>query len=221
MIELYQIPSSPYCIVIRRLLEAAGQRFKLINIPPGDRSQIWRLTRERYYSVPLLRDGRIVLFEVDENSQVLAKYLDQKLELGLFPADWEGVQSLLWRYFENEIEGATFKLNDIHWRQQVKASDRLAFVRHKERRFGRGCLEQWRLDQPQLLNQLATSLLPCEEMLFGKRFLLGDRPLFVDFDLCGMLGNFLFSGEYELPAAHSRLQTWYNRMQQLKLDLVA
>jgi glutathione S-transferase len=221
MIELYQLPYSPYCIVIRHLLEASDARFKLINIPPGDRSRIWRLTRERYYQVPLLRDGSQVLFEVDDNSQVLAKYLDQKFGLGLFPAEWEGVQSVLWRYFEIEVESVTFKLNDIHWRKHVKAADRLPFVRHKERRFGRGCLDQWRLDQPQLLTRLTGLLLPCEEMLLGKPFLLGDRPLFVDFDLYGMLGNFLFSGEYELPAAHTRLRAWYRRIDQLKLRDVA
>ena len=27
------------------------------------------------------------------------------------------------------------------------------------------------------------------------------RPRFVDFDLFGMLGNFLYSGHYRLPAA--------------------
>ena len=47
-------------------------------------------------------------------------------------------------------------------------------------------------------------------------FLLGSRPLFVDFDLCGMLSNFLFSGHYELPAAHTQLRDWYPRIQSAK-----
>jgi glutathione S-transferase len=57
------------------------------------------------------------------------------------------------------------------------------------------------------------TLVPCEQMLNEKKFLLGDRPLFVDFDLFGMLGNFLYSGHYELPAAHTQLRDWYSRMQ--------
>lgn len=217
MIVLYQLPYSPYCIVIRRLLEASGVRFKIVNLPPGDRSLVWRLTRERYYAVPVVQDGRQILFEVDEQSQVIAKYLDQKLGLGLFPADWAGVQSLLWRHFESEIEGVGFKLNDIHWREFIKRRDHLPFIRHKERRFGRGCLDQWRVQQPQLLADFARLLVPCEQMLVGKPFLLGERPLFVDFDLFGMLGNFLFTGHYELPPAHARLVEWYGRMSRLKL----
>ena len=39
-----------------------------------------------------------------------------------------------------------------------------------------------------------------------KPFLLDQRPRFVDFDLYGMLGNFLYSGHYRLPAAHAHLR---------------
>ena len=34
----------------------------------------------------------------------------------------------------------------------------------------------------------------------------------MDFDLCGMLGNFLYSGHYQLPAAHARFNEWHRRM---------
>ena len=212
MIELYQLPYSPYCIVQRRILEYAGTRFKTINIPNGDRARVWRLTRQRYYAVPVLRDGHTVVFETGEDSQVIAKYLDTRFGLGLFPAAWEGVQSLLWRYFESEIEGVGFKLNDIHWQENLKGEDPLPFIRHKERKFGHGCLDQWRRQQESLLAQLAERLAPCEQMLAGKSFLLGERPLFVDFDLFGMLGNFLYSGHYQLPALHARLAAWHARM---------
>src|ERR1041385_685759 len=100
MIELVQFPWSPFCIVQRRILEYSGASFKLINIPSTDRTLVWRLTKQRYYQVPVVRDRRNIIFEMDENSQVIGKYLDDKLQLGLFPAEWEGVQSLLWRNIE-------------------------------------------------------------------------------------------------------------------------
>ena len=111
MIELIQFPWSPYCLVQQRILEFAGVPHKITNVPPGDRSLVWRVTRQRYYQVPVLRDGRSALFETDENSQVIAKYLDAKFSLGLFPRQWAGVQNLLWRHIENDVEGFTFKLN--------------------------------------------------------------------------------------------------------------
>src|SRR5258708_561932 len=117
MIELIQFAWSPYCIVQRRILEYSGAAFKVVEIPSTDRSLVWRITKQRYYQVPVVRDGRHVLFEVDENSQVIAKYLDDKLQLGLFPREWEGVQSIVWRCIENDVEGVGFKLNDIYWRE--------------------------------------------------------------------------------------------------------
>jgi glutathione S-transferase len=216
MLELIQFPWSPYCIVQRRILEFSGTKFKIVNIPNGDRSLVWKITRQRYYQVPVLRDGREILFEVDPDSQVIAKYLDQKLGLDLFPRKYEGLQDILWRYFENEIEGIGFKLNDIYWEEMVPVSDRLRFLRHKERKFGRGCIGEWAGQQKQLLAELEKKLLPCEEMLLTRDFLLDDKPRFVDFDLFGMLGNFLYSGHYDLPKPHKCLRAWFNRMATIK-----
>jgi len=216
MIELIQFPWSPFCIVQRRILEYSSEKFKIINIPNTDRSLVWKLTRGRYYQVPVLRDGKTVVFETDDTSQIVAKYISEKFALGLFPHDRVGVQQVLWRYIENDIEGLTFKLNDIYWQTLVPKKEYLNFIRHKERKFGRGCLEQWAEQQGAMVAQLEKALIPCEQMLNDKKFLLGDRPLFVDFDLFGMLGNFLYSGHYELPAAHTQLRDWFSRMQSVK-----
>ena len=221
MIELIQFPWSPFCIVQRRILEFSGVEFKLTNIPNGDRSLVWKLTRQRYYGVPIIREGRSVVFEVSDDSQVIAKYLDSKLGLGLFPWELEGVQSILWRYIENEIEGIGFRLNDVYWREMVPEGDRLRFLRHKERKFGRGCISQWKAERMGMLAQLEQRLIPFEEMLMYRPYLLDMRPRFVDFDLYGMLGNFLYSGHYRLPAKHTHLKDWYNRVTQVKLKSFA
>ena len=218
MIELIQFPWSPFCLVQRRILEFSGAPFKITNLKlTGDRSLIWKLTKERYYGVPVIRDGRSVVFEVAEDSQVIAKYLDAKMALGLFPADLRGVQDLLWRYIESDIEGVGFKLNDIYFREFVVKADQVAFIRHKERKFGSGCLDQWRAQQKTLLKKLEANLVPFEQMLLHQPFLLGERPRFVDFDLFGMLENFLFSGHYQLPARHKQIREWHSRMAKTKI----
>lgn len=216
MIELIQFPWSPYCIVQRRILEYAGVPFKTINIPNGDRSLVWKVTKQRYYQVPVLRNGRSVLFETGENSQVIAKYLDEVFELGLFPTRWAGVQDLIWPQIEGDIEGIGFKLNDIYWKEFVPVSDQLRFLRHKERKFGRGCLNTWRLEQKSLLKQLEQRLIPFDQMLLSRPFLLDDQPRFIDFDLYGILGNFLFSGHYRLPISLKRLRAWYSKMERVR-----
>ena len=216
MIELIQVPRSPFCLVQRRILEYSGAAFKITNISYADRNLIWRLTRQRYYAVPILRDGRTVVFETDEESQVIAKYIDGKLQLDLFPKVFRGVDRILWRFIEDQIEGCCFKLNDIYWEEFVPKSERLAFVRHKERKFGRGCLDQWRGQQAQLIEELTQKLVPFEMMLVERPFLLRSQPHFIDFDLWGMLACFLYSGHYQLPARHTCLNEWHARMSKLK-----
>ncbi|MEO6182999.1 MAG: glutathione S-transferase family protein [Verrucomicrobiota bacterium] len=218
MIELIQFPWSPFCMVTRRILEYGQIPFKITNIPNGERSLVWRVTKERYYQVPVIRDGRNVIFETDENSQVIAKYLNEKFQLGIFPQEWRGLQAILWQYIENEIEGPCFKLDDIYWEEIVPKSDQLRFLRHKERKFGRGCLDQWRDQQKDLLKQLSEKLIPFEQMLLRRPFLLDAQPRFVDFDLFGMLSNFLYSGHYKLPAAHTNLKNWFERISKIKLQ---
>jgi glutathione S-transferase len=217
MIELFQFPWSPFCLPQLRILEFSGARFKIINLPPQQRDLVWKLTRQRYYGVPVIRDGKNVLFECNEDSQVIAKYLDWKLKLGLFPAKLEGVQSILWHHIENEVEGATFRLNDIYYQenyrqQKLPAADELQYLRFKERKFGRGCIGQWRAQKRDWLKKLETSLAPFEQSLVHTPFLLGERPRFVDFDLLGMLDNYLYSGHYKLPKALPQVRRWYARM---------
>jgi glutathione S-transferase len=218
MIELIQFPWSPYCLVQKRILDFSGVRYKTINIAPSNRSLIWRLSKQRYYQVPVVRTRPNLLFETDENSQVIAKFLDSELQLGLFPHRWDGVQDLLWRYIENDVEGITFKLNDAHFRKFVPPAEQLPYLRFKERKFGRGCLAQWLAHHDALQADLAHRLLPFEQMLAHRSFLLEDQPHFVDFDLWGMLANFLYSGSYQLPVALPQVRRWYERMSKLKLS---
>ncbi len=222
MIELIQFPWSPFCLPQRRILEFSGAPFKITNVPPHERARVWKLTRQRYYGVPIIRDGGKVVFETGDESQVIAKYLDWKLKLGLFPAGLEGVQSILWRYIENEVEGATFRLNDIHYeelhrREKLSAADVLQYLRFKERKFGRGCIDQWREQSGDWLKKLEAGLVPFEQMLAHQPFLLGEHPRFVDFDLFGMVENFLFSGHYQLPKSLPHLRRWHRRLKTVRI----
>jgi glutathione S-transferase len=218
MIELVQFSWSPFCIVQRRILEYSGAPFKVLDIPSTDRSLVWQMTRQRYYAVPVIRDGTIVVFETSEASQVIAKYLNERLELDLFPRKWAGVQNVLWMHIESAIESLTFKLNDIYWETFVPKAERLEFLRFKERKFGRGCLDQWRKEQAELLRLLEERLLIFEQMLITRPFLLDDQPRFVDFDLFGMLGNFLHAGQYQFPRLLTRIQEWYQRISTIEVS---
>ncbi|MGC9942984.1 MAG: glutathione S-transferase [Verrucomicrobiota bacterium] len=214
MIELFQFPWSPFCLPQQRILEYSGAAFKLVKVLPQERSIVWKLTERQYYGVPILRDGKKIVFETGDDSQVVAKYLDAKFKLELFPVRLEGAQSILWHYIENDVEAATFRLNDVYYqenyrREKMPATDELQYLRFKERKFGRGCIDQWRKQKSDWLKKLESSLTPFEHTLAHTRFLLGDRPRFVDFDLIGMLDNFLYSGHYQLPKSLPNIRRWH------------
>jgi glutathione S-transferase len=217
MIELIQFPWSPFCLPARHILEFSGAKFKITNVPPQQRDLVWKLTKQKYYGVPVIRDGAKIIFDDTDDQQIVAKYLDAKLKLGLFPAAREGVQSLLWRHIESEVEGAAFRLNDAHFHEFVKPAEQLQYLRFKERKFGRGCIDQWRRDEKIWLQKLTAALAPYEQTLAHAEFLLGERPLFVDFDLFGMLENFLFSGHYALPKSLPNLREWHRAMKTIGL----
>ena len=66
---------------------------------------------------------------------------------------------------------------------------------------------------PQLLEQL-------EQLLVPSKLMLEDRPYFCSISVrtsstsifSGCSANFLYSGHYELPAIHTRLNEWYRTM---------
>ena len=218
MIELIQFPWSNFCAVARTILQASGAKFKVTNIPNGDRTRVWKLTQGRSYQVPLVRNGAKVVFESGDDTQDVARYLDRLFQLDLFPAHLDGVQDIVWRHIEDAVETPEFKLSDSHWREYVPKAEALGFIRHKERKFGRGCLDRWAAQRPELLAQFTAALAPYEAMLATRPFLLDDRPRFVDFDLYGMCFNYLWTGHYELPIEHPRLRAWHARMAQVKLS---
>lgn len=217
MIELIQFPWSPFCLVQRRILEYGRVPFKVTNIPSTDRSLVWKASRGESYGVPLVRDGRRVVFERGDDTQDIARHLDETFSLGLFPVEWHGVQDILWRHIENEIEGLTFRLSDIYWEERVPKSEACAFLRHKERKFGRGCIDRWRADEKPMLKQLAEKLTDFERMLVARPHLLDNRPRFVDFDLWGMLAELEVVGHHDLPRQHKRLARWFQTMSMIQL----
>jgi glutathione S-transferase len=212
MITLIQFPWSPFCITVRHILARNRIPYRIRNVPPNsDRSAVVRATKGRGYTVPCVIDGKKAVVDLSDFSQDVSRYLDRRFRLGLFPKDKEGVQHILARYIENDIEMVEFKVNDSYVIPKLPLLERIATIRHKERKFGRGCVQQWAKDRPKLNRQVADLLKPIDSMLASSPFLLGDRPLFVDYDLFGVLGNYLYNGKTKLPPLKN-LRRWHAAM---------
>lgn len=217
MITVYQYEHSPFCIAITRLLRALGTPFETVNLANGNPRQVIELTGGAYYQVPVLLDqtGRAV-YESASDSQDVAQYVDKHFAGGrLFPAALDGLQDLLLAHLENEVEGITFRIADPFVVDSIADPvERTLVVRHKERKFGRGCVEQWKQQRGSLLAAAQKVLAPYEKMLLHTPFLLGNTPVYADFLLFGILGNVTYGGHNTLPASLPALSQWEKRLRE-------
>lgn len=201
-IRLYQYPFSPFCIPITRILEAANIAFESVEIPPWDRSAIIEVTGGHYYQVPLLVAEDDVVFESSGDSQDIAHYVDRSFTGGrLFPEAATGLHEILLRYLEHEVEDVSFRISDPDRTFSIPdLVARTMMIRFKERKFGRGCVQEWARRKPDLLGQLWQLLVPIEARLKHSRYLLSnDDPIYADFLLYGLMGNITHGGYTDLP----------------------
>ena len=218
-LTVYQMAYSPFCIPITAALTACGVEFTTREIPNWDRSELLRLTNGAYYQVPVLEhDGRIVT-ESSADSEDIAHYVDQHFAGGrLFPERLDGLQQIVIEFLSDDVEFQTFRLLDPHTLDKI--ADPVArglFLRHKERKFGRGCVEQWRRDAATIRAEADRLLARFEITLRHSPFLFGEAPVYCDFLLYGILGNLTYGGHHRLNVSQRSLAAWSERMGRTKI----
>ena len=219
-LTVYQFEHSPYCIPITRALEALGVAFAIHNVSNADRSEIIRLTDGKYYQVPVLVHDGATIFESSPTSTDVAHYVNAEFANGrLFPSGHEGLQRIVIAHIESEVEGVTFRLVDpLYLRGITDPAERLMIVRHKERKFGAGCVEAWAAQRAKLSEAAKTLLEPYDLALQHSPFLFGETPLYADFALFGILGNLTYRDYNPLPKGLGALGEWFARMKTFRFD---
>jgi glutathione S-transferase len=214
-VKIYEMAHSPFCIPIVQALRACRVEFTRQEIPNWDRREIIELTNGAYYEVPVLvADGEVV-FETSGQSQDVARFVDLRYAGGaLFPSHLDGVQTIMLRHIESDLEALTFKLVDIHYIPSVQGvGERGMITRHKERKFGRGCVDAWRREAVQIREEADTLLDQFEHTLRHQHYLFGEEPVYSDFALGGILGNLTFRGWNALDLnRHAALAAWWARL---------
>lgn len=214
-VSLYGFDHSPFYLAIGQALRALGVPFTAVWVPSWDRSPIARLTGGQYYQVPVLVHGGEVVFEQGGDSQDVAEYVEATFGDGrLFPAPAAGLHEILLEFIENRVEDLTFRLVDPFYVDSLKdVGERTMVVRHKERKFGRGCIETWRRDLPQLRAEADRLLARFEAMLGRSPYLLGDRPVYADFSLFGIVRAMAYGGYHQLGPDQAALAGWAGRLE--------
>lgn len=214
-IKLYEFAHSPYCIPVAQALTALGQKYERVAVHPATRTEVIELTKGAYYQVPVLEHGQTVVAESGGDTTDIAAYIDKHFAGGrLFPEPTRGLQALLIRYIENDLEGLTFRLADPFYIETLKDTlTRALVIRHKERKFGKGCVEKWRAEREQLFAEAEQMLMPFESILQHRQWLLAEQPVFADFALYGIIGNMCYNNWNTLPKNLPNLIKWNERLE--------
>ena len=212
---LYQMPHSPYAIPIRQALIACGVSPEIRDVPNWDRGEIIRLTGGASYQIPLLVHNERTIFESEWDSLDVARYVDATWGTGrLFPEFLSAANLCLIEWIEDAVEAYTFKLADVQYVPSIEdIVARTMVVRHKERKFGKGCVEQWTQGAEAIRAELDRLLSRCETTLRHSPFLLGTTPVYADFALFGVLGNLTHNGWNQLSSDQHALQQFADRLQ--------
>ena len=211
---VYQMPHSPYCIPITRALDALDVSYEVINITPHTREEVIRRSEGRFYSVPMLdHDGELVM-ESSGDSIDIARYIESTFASGrLFPAEIEASHLPLVEKIENDMELAGFILMDPFYLDSLEdLVARTMIIRHKERKFGLGCVDRWREQHDELFERFVSLLAPAEKTLGERRWLMGESPVYADFALFGVLENVTYDGINELPDSLVNILRWREEM---------
>lgn len=213
-LTVYQFAHSPYCLPITRALEALDVQFATRNVSNADRREIIELTKGAYYQVPVLVHNGRVIFESSADSLDIAHYVDKNFGGGrLFPAEHEGLQRLVIAHLEDDVEGVTFRLVDPPYIAGIENTlERTMIIRHKERKFGRGCVKAWADGREGLAAEARALLEPYELALKPRPFLFGETPVYADFALFGILGNLTYNNFNRLPEGFTALAAWFERI---------
>jgi glutathione S-transferase len=183
--KLYRTRHSPFARKVQMLLDLLPLEYELVEANYTDRSELARVTGGYIY-VPVLvaDDGAVTVESRRICEQLLAGPAGQKL----VPAPFEGP---IWAYADfcdGPLEDVLFRVASPAIRDAwADPGARALFNLIKERKFGAGCVDAWRNDQPALLARGRHLLAPTLTTLEQQPFLFGARPTLADAALYGNL----------------------------------
>ena len=207
MIVLYDEVYSPYCAKVRKLMDYKGLRYRTIPVPYHDKDRLLRETGQDY--VPFLRDGRRGVPWIRA-----VDYLERTCaQPSAYPEGTREVCRLLEAWEYDWFEDRTWAIVAPYLeRTFTDPKERWNFTEQWERVYGP--FAETRRDPKPVWDSLAASLRMLESCLRRRKYLVTSAPTAFDFAIYGNLHAMAYAG-VRLPAAYTRLRTWYARVHRL------
>jgi glutathione S-transferase len=205
--KLYRFAYSCYALKVQCLLELAGVRFEVEEVPYGDRSVLVELTGAMY--VPALVDDAGA---VHVDSRAICELVVAR-EPSLVPSPLEGP---VWAYADwcdQVLEDSCFKLSVPGiLRSFQRPADRALYTLIKERKYGAGSVAGWEASSAALLERARAALAPSVSTLQRCPFVFGSAPTLADAALYGQLAMLRYAG-ISPDAFGDSLPAWLGRLE--------
>ena len=207
--RLFRFEYSCYARKVQMLLDLMGIAYEVCEVPFGDRTELVGVTGG-YVQVPVLVDGSAVVVD----SKAICEYLLSRRATSLLPPPW---QALVWAYADwcdGPLEDILFRLAAPGIRGRFARSfDAALFTFIKERKFGRGCVEDWARDHDALLQRGRALLAPTAATLRALPFICGEQPTLADAALYGQCAMVQAADRSFVGALAAELPAWMARLE--------
>ncbi|MBI1815506.1 MAG: glutathione S-transferase family protein [Deltaproteobacteria bacterium] len=209
--KLYRFEYSCYARKAQMVLDLLGLRYDIVEVPFGDRTELATLTHG-YIQVPVLVDDR---GEVIVDSRAICETLLQgEYAERLVPSPWQGP---IWAYADwcdGPLEDVLFRIASPGIRRWLtRTADRALLTFIKERKFGKGCVDDWERGAADLIARARALLAPTAQTLRQQPFIFGPRATLADaalYGLCAMLRG----ADATMPGALApELAPWMSRVE--------
>ncbi len=205
--RLLQFPYSPFAAKLRTILKLKNLACEVVDVPYLDRAELVKLTGTIY--VPVLHDGDTVV----SDSARIVEYLEKK---GGPTVYGDPLASVLEQWADEYFEEFAFKLacpglEERMGREQGLEAKAL-FTLIKERRYGAGCIAQWKRDEAQWRENTLKLLAPIAQTLTKRAWLVGESPSVADAALAGQLTMVEFAFPNFVATHVPALSAWYAKL---------
>jgi glutathione S-transferase len=210
--KLYRLEYSCYARKAQMVLDLLGLDYECVDVVFGDRSELAKLTGG-YIQVPVLvdDDGRVIV----DSRAIAAELVDRPGGARLVPSPWEGP---IWAYADwcdGPLEDVMFRIATPLARRDFFTDpwERALYVFVKERKFGRGCVDDWERSHEDLVARARELLEPSCRTLARQPFLFGAEATLADAALYGQLVMLEFVDRGLPPRLGGELAPWMRRVE--------
>ena len=211
--KLYQFLTSPFCAKVRKVLDFKDVDYEIVEVDYLERKELLIASGQLMVPVLALASGETIV----DSAQIVLRLEELYPEPTIFPPSWSGMHQVLTDYIDTRLEDALFG---------ASIPDKLAFFRRqgrdrealwrmvRDRKYGDGFVDRMITEHAAQQNRARQALLPFEQALSERAFLLGRIGL-ADFALYGQLYSLAFTGELKISAELRNLRMFFGRMDRI------